>query len=174
MWIAAVIAVLIVLAVLYMASRSRYYARLFSAESFREFHGGLSKGIEIAQRKNPDEPPSLDDGTAFVTGPGLAVAVTCTRHNGFDELHISLSQAGQVTTHALCSRFSFFAAIIVGDTKGELTPYYTESGVHHLVFRNCTPSIPLRNFDSTYARYLSDYTPVPFRCEKINDAQARL
>lgn len=173
MWILAVIGGLVVLVALYVACRGRYYTRLFSARSFREFHRGLSRAIEAAQRKAPDQPPSRDDGTAFVTDSGLAVAVTSSKgDDGNQALHISLSQPGQVTTHALCSRFGFFAVAMFEDVKGELTPYYTDSGVHHLVFRLQTPTVHLQNFDLCFARYLSNYKPVPFRHEKLESEQS--
>jgi len=173
MWIAIVSIVLIALVVWYVVSRGRYYNRIFSGESFREFHGALSRAVAAAQRKQPDEPPSVDDGTGFVTSAGLAVGVTCGKGGtGIQILHISLSQAGQVTTHALCSRFGFFVAAMLGDMKGELTPYYTDSGVHHLVFRFEAPALRLQDFDSSYARYSSDYKPVPFRHEKMKSEQS--
>ena len=43
MWIAIVSIVLIALVVWYVVSRGRYYNRIFSGESFREFHGALSR-----------------------------------------------------------------------------------------------------------------------------------
>src|SRR5262245_57393078 len=119
MWLAVVIAIVIVIALmaLYVASRGRYYRRIFSEESFREFHDSLSRAIAAAQTKGRDQPPSAEDGTGFVTSAGLAVGVTCNRENDIQTLHISLSQAGQITTHALCSRFGFFAVTIVGNAK---------------------------------------------------------
>ena len=167
MWIPVVIAVLIVLVALYVTLRGRYYARLFSAESFREFHSALSKAVDVAQHKPPDQRPSTADGTGFVTGPGLAVCVTCSKgDDGIQTLHISLSQARPVT-RAVCSRFGFFALVMLGDAKGELTPYFTASGVHHLVFRLQAATIPLQDFESSLARYLTDYKPIPFRYEKL-------
>jgi len=167
MWI-AVVASLIVLIAVFVATRGRYYKRLFSTESFREFHGSLSRAVELAQHKRPDQPPALEDGTAFVTEAGLAVGVTCTNgDDGHQTLHISLSQRGNVTTHAVCSRFGFFVAAMLGSAKGELTPFYADSGVHHLVFRLQALTIQVQSFDSSYARYLNDYKPVPFRHENL-------
>jgi hypothetical protein len=171
MRIAAVILVLILVA-WYVASSGGYYKRLFSRESFREFHGGLSRAIAAAQRMQPGELPSVDGGTAFVTSSGLAIGVTCYKEDtAIQTLHISLSQAGQLTTHAACSRFGFFVTAMLGDMKGELIPYYTDSGVHHLVFRFQAPALRLEDFDSSYARYSSDYKPVPFRHEKMKSEQ---
>jgi hypothetical protein len=170
MWPAVIIAVsiVVVLLALYVASRGRYYSRIFSEGSFREFHDALARAIEAAQGKGPEQPPSPDDGTGFVTSAGIAAGVTCTRErDGTQILHISLSQAGQITTHALCSRFGFFATTLLGNVKGSLTPYFTDSGVHHLVFRFSTAITQLEGFDSCYARYVKEYKPIPFRHEKL-------
>jgi len=156
---------------LFVAYRVRYCKRLVSAESFREFHRGLSRAIETAQRKAPDQPPSGDDGTAFVTLSGLTVVVTFENDEGNQTIHISLSQAGQVTSHTVCSRFAFFAAAMFGDVKLELTPYYTDSGVHHLVFGLRGPAVHLQDFDSTYPRYAKNYRPMLFRHERLESKE---
>jgi len=173
MWPIVVFGGLIVVVALCVASRGRYYGRLFSVDNFREFHGALSRAVAAAQSKQPNEPPSPDDGTGFVTSSGLAVAVSYSKADtGIQTLHISLSQAGQVTTHALCSRFGFFVATMLSHIRSELTPYYTDSGVHHLVFRFQATALRLQDFDSSYARYAGDYKPIPFRHEKMKGEQS--
>ena len=172
MWDLILFGGLIVVVALFVVSNFRYYKRLFSAESFREFHRGLSMAIETARRKAPDQPPSGGDGTVFVTRSGLAVAVTFENGDeGNQTIHISLSQAGRVTTDSVCSRFAFFAVAMFGGVKLELTPYYTDSGVHHLVFRLRGPAVHLKDFDSTYARFAEDYKPIPFRHEKLESKE---
>jgi len=172
MWTLVVIGGLIAVVALYVVSRGRYYGRLFSVASFREFHEKLSAAIAAAQRKGQDQPPSTNDGTAFVTTSGLGVAVTCSKRvDGNQTVHISLSQPGQTTTHALCSRFAFFSVAMFEGMKSDLSPYYTDSGIHHLVFRFQTLISQLQDFDVTYARYLSDYKPIPFRHEKMKSEQ---
>jgi hypothetical protein len=48
--------------------------------------------------------------------------------------------------------------------KAELSPFYTNNGVHHLVFRFYTgANLQLCEFDAAFARYAKDYKPVPFR-----------
>ncbi len=175
MWVTAFCFALIIVfavpVVWFVVSRNRYYKRIFSVESFREFHGALLRAVAAAQRQQAEAPPSPDDGTAFVTSSGLAVGVTCSKESSgpqtFTILHISLSQAGQITTHALCSRFGFFVVAMLRDMKGELTPVYSDSGVHHLVFRFQEPALRLQDFDLSYARYAGDYRPIPFRRRQI-------
>jgi len=172
MWILVVIGGLVVVIILYVASRSRYYGRLYSIENFREFYQKLSAAIVTAQCKGQVPSPSPNDGTGFVTTAGLGVAVTCRKSDESNQMvHVSLSQPGQATTHALCARFAFFVVAMFGGIKGELTPYYTDSGVHHLVFRFQTAILQLQDFDTTYARYVSDFKPIPFRHEKIKSEQ---
>jgi hypothetical protein len=169
MWI-LVISGGLILAIItsFVIFRGRYYRGLFSAESFREFHQGLSKGITAATSKAPNQTPSPDDATAFVTSFGLAAGVTSNiGEDGRQTLHISMSQPGQITTHTVCSRFGFFTIVMFGGLKAELSPYYTESGVHHLVFRFETVVTSVLDFDAAYARYLKDYRAVPFQQTKL-------
>jgi hypothetical protein len=174
MWELVLFGGLISVVALLVVSKFRYCKRLFSTESFREFHRELSNAIETAQRKAPDQPPSGDDGTAFVTHSGLAVAVTAENGaEGNQTIHISLSQAGRVTTHSVCSRFAFFAVAMFRGVNLELVPYYTDSGVHHLLFRLRGPAVHLQDFDSTYPRWAKDYRPIPFRHEKLESSPSK-
>jgi hypothetical protein len=172
MWTLVVIGGLILIVGFFVLSRGRYYGRLFSVDSFREFHGTLSKAFAVAQGKQPNEPASINDGTGFMTSSGLAVGVSCSKEStGTQKLHVSLSQPGNITTHELCSRFGFFVVAMLGDARGEFTPFYTDSGVHHLVFRFQAPVMRLQDFDSSYAQYLSSYKPIAFRHEKMKSEQ---
>jgi hypothetical protein len=167
MWALAIVAGVVVVLILYVAYRGRYYRAVFSEENFREFHEKLSAAISQAQRKSPGEPPSPNDGTGFTTRAGLAVGVTWKCQEGVQAVHLSLSQVGQVTTRAVCSRFGFFTIVMFEDLKAELSPFYTNSGVHHLLFRfPAGMNLLLRNFDATFARYSNDYRPIPFRHEQ--------
>ena len=169
MWIPAVVAALVVMvAGAYIVSRSRYYGRMFSEANFRAFHSGLSHAIKIAKGKGADSKPSLDDGSAFVTDAGLAVGITCaTDEDGSQTIHISMSQPGWHTTHGVCSRFGFFAVAMLRENKAELVPFFTESGVHHLVFRCQSQHLKVQDFDDAHSVYLAEYRPIPFEYQKI-------
>lgn len=125
MWIKVALAALMVLAVgAYIASRSRYYGRMFSKDNFRAFHEGLSRALEVCRGRSADVEPNLEDGSAFVTGAGLAIGVTCSPdEEGMQVVHISMSQPGGHTTRAVCSRFGFFAVVTLGgdNNKAEIT-----------------------------------------------------
>jgi hypothetical protein len=165
----AVIAALVVLAaVAYFARIRRYYGRMFSEDNFREFHKGLSRAMEVAKGKGPDAVPSPEDGSAFVTGAGLAVGVTFSLDE--DEtyrLHVSLSQTERPTTHAVSSRFAFFIVAMLGHNKAKLFPYFTESRVHHLVFWFRSDDLEVRDFDGAYSKYQNEYTEIFFLFHEI-------
>jgi len=168
MWIFIVLAVVVALVGAFIASRARYYGRMFSESNFRAFHEALSRAVEVFKGKGADGQPSPEDGSAFVTDAGLAIGVTfSTDENGFQALHISMSQPGRQTTHSVCSRFGFFAVAMLGGKKAELIPYFTESGVHHLVFRFQSRDVRVDGFDNAHAMYRDEYKPIPFEYRKI-------
>jgi hypothetical protein len=157
--LALVVGLLIVLVV---ATRGRYYRRMFSQAHCQSFYEGLARAISVA-RAQAHRPPSLDDGTAFVTEAGLAAAVTCAPEPpGACTLHLSLSQAGAHTTAAVASRFSFLALAMLRQNRCQLTPFRMPSGVRHLVLQFESPDFSVAPFAEAYAAYLSDYRPVPY------------
>jgi hypothetical protein len=164
MWIAGVITALVVFVVaLYIVKSRRYYKRMFSEANFRAFHSGLSKAIEAAKGRDADALPSPENGSAFVTEAGLGVCVTYdTAEGGSEVLTISMSQPGRHTTHAVCSRFGFFALVMLQENKAEFAPFFTQSGVHYLVFQFESRDPRVRDFDDTYAGYVADYKHIPF------------
>ena len=172
MWIAiGCVALLLAVVGVYIVSLSRYYGRMFSEANFRAFHSGLSTAVKTAQEKGEDADPSLDDGTAFVTDAGLAVGATWNGYeDGAHTLHISMSQPGGNTTHAACSRFGFFALAMLQDNKAELTPFFTESGVHHLVFRFQSQDLKILDFKASDSAYRAEYKAIPFKYEKLGGA----
>lgn len=169
----AILAVLVVVVVGgYFAWLSRYYKRMNSEENFREFHSRLSQAVGVADSRNAVDQPSLEDGTAFLTKAGLAVCVTFgTDDDGFERLHVSMSQPGDRTTQSVSSRFGFFATAMFGENKADLMPYFTESGIHHLVFffRRHIRDLTIRQFDEAYSVYLAEYTPIPFEFQPVED-----
>lgn len=169
MWIVIVFATLTVMAVAgYSVSRGRCCKQMFSKANFQSFHKRLSDALEVAKRKENRSRPSVVDGSAFVTGAGLAIGVSFScSESGNQALHISMSQPGEQTTHAVCSRFGFFASAMLRENQAELTPFFTESGVHHLMFRFRSPDVSVQEFNEAYSAYASGYKPVPFVYQKI-------
>ena len=160
------------LAILGMAAfalwRGSYYRRIYSDEHFREFHRRLSEAIERAKLSEPGTTPAVEAKTAFVTDAGLAVAVTFDADEQRRQvLHISLSQPGSATTHAVCARFGFFVPAMLSENKAVLTPTCTSSGVHHLRFTFPSREVSIREFGSCYTDYQQEYRPIPFQSEAL-------
>jgi hypothetical protein len=155
------------LVILYVVRRIRFYRRQLSEASFRAFHDGLSRALQAAKVK-AEGPPSVEDGSAFVTEAGIAGAVTLsTDEQGCHLLHISLSQPGGIITRAVACHVGFLVVATLEGNTCELSPYFTGSGVHHLVFRLPSRDVIARPFAESYSAYLSGYRPVPYVYEPL-------
>lgn len=166
MWIAVgVIACCVTLVGFWVFRRGQYYDELFSEESYASFHSGLLRAIAAVREADPDSEPSVDNNTAFVVSPGLAVGVTySTSSDGGQALHVSMSQTDRPTTHAACSRFGYFAVVMLNKNTARLFPYFTQSGVHHLVFEfDKGVELQVQPLDETMKSYEEDYKPIPFK-----------
>ena len=167
MWFLIIVGVVAVIAVGgFIASRGRYYAKMYSESNFRSYYDAVSRAVGIARAKAANTEPRLDDGTAFVTDAGLAVAITCPA-DGSPALHISLSQPGGHTTRAVCSHFGFFALAMFAKNKADLHAFSTESGVHHLVFRFQSQDFSIQDFAAANAMYRTEYRPIPFEFQAV-------
>lgn len=145
----------------------RYYRRLFSDESYREFFGGLTHALDVARSKAPGAAPALGDRTAFQTASGLAVGVSASDDEGGGlSVHVSLSQVGRPTTHAACSHFGFLVVNMLDQNRATLTPFFTDSGVHHLLFQFESRDLLIRPFDEVVAVHRDAFSPIPFRHER--------
>ncbi len=157
----------------FIVSEMAYYKELFAEESLREFHTSLSRAIEAELCRDPPRTLSdtAEDMPQFVTRAGLVVVVSCDRvDDGNLMMHLSMSQRGRRTTSAGCSRFGFFALAMFSKTKMNVIPYFTRTGVRHLVVFFGVPSVQLEDFDSTFLEYRSNYQPIPFRFDqKLSD-----
>jgi hypothetical protein len=51
--------------------------------------------------------------------------------------------------------------------EAELVPFFAESRVHHLVFRFKSQDLKVQDFDGVYAAYQAEYSPIPFKYQKI-------
>jgi hypothetical protein len=89
---------------------------MFSESHFREFHSTLAAAIGATTARKERRELGSYDRSHFVTGAGLGAAVTLSPHSeGGYTLHISLSQPGRMTTHAVATRFGLF---ILGMLQG--------------------------------------------------------
>lgn len=150
----AIPGIVVALAVAGLVRRAKYYGRLFSDAHFREVYDGFV--------------PALGPGGAFVTSAGLAVAVTRTEVDGRRILHVSLSQASGYTTSAVAGRFGFFLVAILNRNKMNLDPFFTRSGVRHLIFASpAAAPLEINDFDSVIQHYRSGYRPLPYALRAI-------
>jgi hypothetical protein len=156
MWQAIVVAIVVAGVATFVLLKLRYYSRMFSESHFREFHGSLAAAIHAAmQDPGATQDPGADQRTPrFVTRAGLTVAVTFSSlSEGRYTLYISLSQPGQVPTHAVGRHFGTFIVAMLQGNKAELTPYFTDSGVRHLPFQLAAPTVTVQDFDASNAAY---------------------
>lgn len=168
MKILAIVVIVAVALIGFAIHRSgRYYRRLFSDESYREFFDGITHALEVAQSKAPGAAPAVEDRTAFQTASGLAVGVSASDDDGGGlNVHVSLSQVGRPTTHAACSHFGFLVVNMLSQNRATLTPFFTDSGVHHLVFHFESRNLLVRSFDEVVAAHRDAFSPIPFRHER--------
>ena len=143
-----------------------YYRKLYSIESFQEYEQNLLKALAIAQNKATECETSIVNGTAFETAAGLKTSVSFEKGAEISPvlLHFSFSQGcGLVTTHSVCSRFSFFTLTLLRENKiNNILSYYTQSNVHHLIISMDSTELLAHDFDSTYSIYKKDYTEIRF------------
>ena len=153
----AIVGVVVALAVAgHVARRAKYYGRLFSDAHFREVYDEFV--------------PALGAEHAFVTSAGLAIAVTRTEVDDRRVVHVSLSQASGYTTSSVAGRFGFFLVAILNRNKMDLDPFFTRTGVHHLVFASpaATP-VEINDFDTVMQDYRRNYRPLPYTLHAIRD-----
>jgi hypothetical protein len=137
----------------FVAQRAKYHRRLFSDAHFREVYDAFV--------------PALGSGRAFVTSAGLTVAVTRTEADDRRILHVSLSQASGYTTYAVAGRFGFFLVAILNRNKMDLDPFFTRSGVRHLVFTSPAAPLEINDFDNVIQQYRRGYRPLPYTLRAI-------
>lgn len=170
MWEADVAAILVALVATFGLSRARYYRRMFSESHFREFHGALAAAIRAATQE-----PGGDERTRFVTQAGLGAAVTFSSpSDGRYTLHISLSQPGRMTTHAVSRHFGALIVAMLQGNKAELAPYLTNTGVRHFPFQVAAPTVTVQDFASSYSAYrqfLREHKELPFQHRSMEAAE---
>jgi hypothetical protein len=179
MWEGVVAAVLIALVAAFGLKSARYYGRMFSESHFREFHVALAEAIRSAATSEELQRPDADDSArckSFLTKAGLGAAATFSVHpDGGYDLHISLSQPGRATTHAVGGNFGLFILAMLQGNKAGLTAYFTDSGVRHLSFELASPVVAVQDFETAYAsysEYLRERKTIPFERRNIETMKA--
>jgi hypothetical protein len=149
----------------------RYYGRMFSESHFREFHTALAAAIRATATMEELQMPGADDSARFITKAGLGAAATFSRRpSGGYNLHISLSQPGRMTTHAVSGHFGLFILAMLQGNKAGLTAYFTDTGVRHLSFELASPTVVVEAFETAYfgySKYFREHKTIPFECCNI-------
>jgi hypothetical protein len=134
---------------------------MYSDGNFQAFFEVVAQALLVAREESEKHPRSCKAESTVVTNAGLAICVTFPVHeDGSRVLHLSMSQPGRRTTHAVCSRFGFFAAAMLGSNQTEFISYFTESGVHYIAFK--LAALRIHRFESAYDAYLKQYRSIPF------------
>ena len=141
--------------------RGAYYGRIFAPAHFWEVYSTFMGLIE-AEREAQRSGDQLPRPSRAVTSAGLVLGVTYRSDGDDPVLHISLSQQGRATTGAVANRFGFFLLSAVNGNKLSLDPFFTGSGVHHLVFKGALAPLAVNDFDTTFDAYRSSYRPLAF------------
>lgn len=143
-----------------------FYRKLYSIENFQEYEQKLLKALAIAQNKSTEYETSIANVTAFETAAGLKTSVSFEKGTEITQvlLHFAFSHGGGlVTTHAACSRFSFFTLTLLRENKiHDIFSYYTQSNVYHLLISMDSTELLVHDFNSTYSIYKKDYTEIEF------------
>lgn len=61
--------------------------------------------------------------------------------------------------------------LMLAENNAEITPFFTESGVHHLAFRLQSQDLNVPDFATAQALYLDEYSPVPFQYQEAEAKQ---
>lgn len=160
--IVGIIVVVILLFVLFAASRGPYYKKIFSEPHYAEIHDWLVKALEIGAIPEP----STENGSSVVTSAGIAIALTRDCGQGAEQIHISISEARGTTTHAVANRVGFLLFVSLNQNKCDAGLFYTESRVHHLVFENSEATWKIRPKAEAIAA-MADYQQLPFVFQPI-------
>jgi hypothetical protein len=173
-WGSAALLAFGVVALIYVVRRARYYGRLFAPAHLREIHAALVELVErVPERDDPTAAPAPDDASdcSRVTSQGLALVVTRHRTDEAAVLHVSISQRDRPTTQAVASRAAFIILAALARNPAELSPFFTESRVFHLVLvyrgEAMTRPLELRPADEVLVEYMTGYRPVSFAYREL-------
>ena len=167
-WILIPLLLIVLLILIFLISKSRYYRRMFSQGHFLEVHERFTAALRTALKCSGDTTPNPDDGTAFISSAGLLIAVSNHFEEGRHALHVSISQPGVVNTHAVANRFSFFFLAILGGNTMDLSPFYSQNHVQHLVLIRDNPELQINAFEESYADYRRNFRPIPFQPHHVD------
>lgn len=169
LWIIAGVVLVAALAFVFYG-RAGYYRRIFSDEHFQEVY---STFVDLLRAQRPSGLPADSPAapSTALTSAGLVLGVTYRAAGDDPVLHISLSQQEPPTTRALANRFAFFLLCVLDRNKLGLNPFFTDSGVHHLVFTGQLTELTLNDFSVAFEAYRSSFQPLPFVLHTLEPAE---
>jgi len=162
-------AVLVAVASFVLYGRAGYYRRIFSEEHFHEVHSTFLDLLQT-QSQGAAHQGSTAPSSAL-TSAGLVLGVTYRAAGDDPMLHVSLSQQARPTTGAVANRFAFFLLCVLSRNRLRLDPFFTASGVHHLVFAGKLAELALNDFPVAFAAYHSGYRPLPFVLQALEPTE---
>lgn len=162
--------VLVAIASFEVYRRAAYYRRIFSDEHFHEVYSTFLDLLRAQGLGRPHEEPNTTPSTAL-TSAGLVLGVTYRAAGDDPVLHVSLSQQRRPTLGAVANRFAVFLLCMLNRNKLGLHPFFTSSGVHHLVFTGELANLALNDFPAAFAAYRSGSRPLPFVLEALEPTE---
>jgi len=172
MWGLIVLIVLVVAVIWWhVVAGNRYYKKLYSEAHFREVYDSFVQMVKRAEEKC-GKGPADEQREHYVTSAGLVVVVTVDPMGSGKELHVSMSQRGTVTLHAVSEYFGGFFLNILSPNKIIFTPFFTESQVHHLVFRY-NGELMFETFEEAYRQTNENPKRIPYEFHPMNQEADR-
>ena len=161
-----VIAALIGLIVLALRKKTAYYQKIYSDAHYAE----ISRWLVDALALGPVSQPSVENRTGFQTSAQIALSFSRKIEGGKDLIHLGVSQVGNITTHAVASRIGFFMVQLLNKNRADADFFFTESGVHHLVFQKQAGGEWVVNDVPSALEQMAQYEPLPFHAEALPEA----
>ncbi|KPK87704.1 hypothetical protein AMJ80_11820 [bacterium SM23_31] len=129
-YVIGIIVFVIVIVLIYVTSKSRYYGKIFSPEHYDE----IFEWATFVLLMHPVKESSFEDGSAILTKAKIALAYTSGVDDGIRTIHFSISQGGGYTTQAVGNRMIFLLIRLLHKNQCQANFFQTESTVHHAVF----------------------------------------
>ena len=122
-----------------------------------------------ALKLGPVGKPSMENRTGFQTSAQIGLSFSREIEDDKDLIHLAVSQVGNITTHAVANRIGFFMVQLLNKNKADADFFFTESGVHHLVFQRQSGGEWVLNDVPSALAGMENYEPLPFHAESSHE-----
>ncbi|MFX0152299.1 MAG: hypothetical protein ACFFAJ_16040 [Candidatus Hodarchaeota archaeon] len=131
----AILGIVVLVVAVYMASRLKRYSKIFNTNHYYEIYRKIGE-IKEAAIKNIESEESdalwnKADPRALFTEAGLAIFYTISKTDNKYEHHVSISQYGRYTPHAVGEHFILYVADIMSWKIQKAIFFFTELPVYH-------------------------------------------